>query len=98
MADYEEPPRHKFVVGIHNPEIPNPWEYALDHDFDFACVFISRSQLQQEVASLSPDSREFNAALFRNALLRPSGSAPSIQYTDKNRSYDARARPCIPLA
>jgi len=73
MADYGDTPRHKFVVGVHNPDVPSPWDYALSHGFDFACTFISRAQLQSEVLPLSPHSPEFNTALCRNALLRPSG-------------------------
>ena len=73
MADHGDAPRHKFVVGVLNPDIPNPWDYALSHGFDFACTFISRPELQSELLSLSPQSPEFNTALCRNALLRPSG-------------------------
>ena len=73
MAEYGDTPRHKFVVGVHNPDVPSPWDYALSHGFDFACTFISRAQLQSELLSLSPHSPEFNRALCRNALLRPSG-------------------------
>jgi hypothetical protein len=73
MADYGDGPRHKYVVGVHNPDVPNPWDYALSHDFDFACTFISRPQLQTESIALGPDSSDFNITLCRNALLRPSG-------------------------
>jgi hypothetical protein len=73
MTSYAEAPRHKFVVGVHNPEAPNPWDYALNHDFDFACTFISRPQLQNEIVKFTPTSPEFNRVLFKNALLRPSG-------------------------
>jgi hypothetical protein len=69
-----EPPRHRFVVGVHNPEIPNPWDYALNHDFDFACTFISRPQLEAEILAQVPDTPEFNQVLFQNALLKPSGT------------------------
>jgi len=68
-----EGPRHKFVVGVHNPDVPNPWDYALKHDFDFACTFISRPQLENEVLAHSPRSPEFEEVLFANALLRPTG-------------------------
>jgi hypothetical protein len=73
MADYGDGPRHKYVVGVHNPDVPNPWDYALSHDFDFACTFISRPQLQAESIALAPQSSDFNVTLCRNALLRPSG-------------------------
>jgi|SRR5579859_1711287 hypothetical protein len=85
MADYGEPPRHKFVVGVHNPEIPNPWDYAINHDFDFACTFISRPQLQNEIMSCPLNSPEMKQVLFKNALLRPSGilsSCPIILTID----------------
>ena len=74
MADPGDAPRHKFVVGVHNPDVPNPWEYALNHDFDFACTFISRPQLQSEILSSPPKSVQWNQVLFKNALLRPSGT------------------------
>jgi hypothetical protein len=73
MTDYGEPPRHKFVVGVHNPNVPNPCDYALNHDFDFACTFISRPQLQSEIVAFPPSSPQFNQVLFKNALLKPSG-------------------------
>ena len=73
MTDYGEPPRHKFVVGVHNPDVPNPCDYALNHDFDFACTFISRPQLQSEIVAFLPSSPQFNQILFKNALLKPSG-------------------------
>lgn len=75
MADQGELPRHKFVVGVHNPDVPNPCEYALNHDFDFACTFISRPQLQNEALSLPPNSPQLNQVLLNNALLRPSGTS-----------------------
>jgi len=75
MANYGDGdgPRHKYVVGVHNSDVPNPWDYALSHDFDFACTFISRPQLQAESLALAPQSPDFNVTLCRNALLRPSG-------------------------
>ena len=73
MTDYGEPPRHKFVVGVHNPDVPNPCDYALNHDFDFACTFISRPQLQSEIVAVLPSSPQFNQIVFKNALLKPSG-------------------------
>jgi hypothetical protein len=74
MTDQGDAPRHKFVVGVHNPDVPNPCDYALNHDFDFACTFISRPQLQNEVLTLSPNSPQLNQVLLKNALLRPSGT------------------------
>ena len=73
MTEYEDAPRHKFVVGIHSPTVLNPWEYALSHDFDFACSFISRPQLQSEIAHVMLGSPQFEDVLFNNTLLRPSG-------------------------
>ena len=73
MNDYGEPPRHKFVVGVHDPDVPNPCDYALNHDFDFACTFISRPQLQSEIVAFPPSSPQFHEILFKNALLKPSG-------------------------
>ena len=73
MAEYGDSRRHKFVVGVHNPEVPNPWDYALNHDFDFACAFISRPELQNEILTLPPNSPQLNQVLFKNALLRSSG-------------------------
>src|SRR5579862_3082494 len=91
MAEFSEAPRHKFVVGVHNPDVPNPWEYALKHDFDFACTFISRPQLEHEVLAQSPSSSQFDDVLFKNALLRPSGTSHWTHSTD-------RGRPCPPYA
>lgn len=73
MAQYGDGPRHKFVIGVYNPEVPNPWDYALNHDFDFASTFISRPQLQNEILTIPPNSPQLNQVLFENALLRPSG-------------------------
>ena len=73
MAEYGDGPRHKFVVGVDNPDVPNPWDYALKHDFDFACTFISRPQLQNEILTFPPNSPQLNQVLFKNSLLRPSG-------------------------
>jgi hypothetical protein len=77
MAEYSsaDGPRHKFVVGVHNPDVPNPWDYALNHDFDFACTFISRPQLQTEIQTFPPNSPQLNQILFKNALLKPSGQS-----------------------
>jgi hypothetical protein len=72
-----QPPRHKFVVGIHNPDVPNPWEYALQHGFDFSCSLISRTQLKNEISIYRPGSREFDETLLKNAVLRSSGSSRS---------------------
>jgi hypothetical protein len=76
MTEYGEAPRHKYVVGVHNPDVPNPCDYALSHDFDFACTFISRPQLQAEIRAFAPNSPQLNQVLFKNALLRPSGTQP----------------------
>ena len=76
MTDYGDPGRHKFVVGIYNPDGPDPWGYALERNFDFACVFISRPELQNEVATLPPGSAQFDQVLINNTLLRPSGRHP----------------------
>ena len=73
MTDYGDAPRHKFVIGVHNPDVPNPWDYALNHDFDFTCTFVSRRQLQNEVSGLSPNSAQFSRVLLENTLLKPSG-------------------------
>ena len=73
MTEYGDVPRHKFVVGIHNPDIPNPWDYASNHDFDFACSFISKRQLLNEILSFPTFSSEFDQTLFRNTLLKASG-------------------------
>ena len=99
MAEQGDLPRHKFVVGVHNPDVPNPWDYALNHDFDFACTFISRPQLQNEILSVPTNSPQSNQLLFTNALLRPSGTLfiLGLEGTE-NRSGFAYARPCLSLA
>jgi PRMT5 TIM barrel domain len=94
MAD--APPR-RFVVGVHNPEIPNPWDYALNHDFDFACTFISRPQLQTELLAQPLDSPQLNQVLFKNALLRPSGTCAYAEMLTW-RSDIAHAWRCFTLA
>jgi len=98
MTDYGEPPRHKFVVGVHNPDVPNPCDYALNHDFDFACTFISRPQLQSEVATIPPNSSQFNQVLFNNALLKPSGNTLVTLMPIDSRSRVAYAWSCLTLA
>jgi hypothetical protein len=92
-----EPPRHRFVVGVHNPEIPNPWDYALNHDFDFACTFISRPQLETEILAQVPDTPQFNQVLFQNALLKPSGISCGMEMLTW-RSRVAYAWRCFLLA
>jgi hypothetical protein len=77
MNEHQAPP-HKFVVGIHSPGVPNPCEYALSHGFDFACTFISRPQLEDEIRGSDPKSAECDEILLKNAVLHPSGSCPSI--------------------
>ena len=75
MNNYGDPSRHKFVVGVYNPDAPNPCDYALSHGFDFACTFISRPQLQTEIPAVHPGSAQFNQVLFKNAVLKPSGKS-----------------------
>jgi hypothetical protein len=73
MADSADALRHKFVVGVYNLDVPNPWDYALSHGFDFSCGFISRPQLQHEALALPPNSPHLDQVLFKNALLKPEG-------------------------
>jgi hypothetical protein len=98
MAEYGDGPRHKFVVGVHNPDVPNPWDYALNHDFDFACILISRPQLQSEILSLPPISPQLNQVLFKNALLRPSGKCSRYMIMLTRGPRPAHARDCFIMA
>src|SRR6202035_4563997 len=99
MAEPGDGPRHKFVVGVHNPDAPNPWDYALNHGFDFGCTFISRPQLQSEIMSLPPNAPQSNQVLFTNALLRPSGAFSFLQLYrgTEDRPGVAYARACVPM-
>jgi hypothetical protein len=98
MAEYGDGPRHKFVVGVHNPDVPNPWDYALNHDFDFACILISRPQLQSEILSLPPISPQLNQVLFKNALLRPSGKCSRYMIMLTRGPRPTHARDCFTMA
>lgn len=98
MAEYADGPRHKFVVGIYNPDVPNPWDYALNHDFDFACTFISRPQLQSEILALPPTSPQLKQVLFKNALLSPSGKCSRYMIKLTRGPRPAYARDCFTVA